>query len=122
MKQGMMGKLALGFMLGVAGLPFCLRADAASSTFVGPVELQVDNLKNPLGIDDGKPRFSWQLNDAAQGARQTAYEVQVASSEGLLQQDKADVWDSGRVESSQSLNVAYGGTGGCSRVRATSGG
>ncbi len=109
MKQGMMGKLALGFMLGVAGLPFCLRADAASSTFVGPVELQVDNLKNPLGIDDGKPRFSWQLNDAAQGARQTAYEVQVASSEGLLQQDKADVWDSGRVESSQSLNVAYAG-------------
>jgi alpha-L-rhamnosidase len=76
---------------------------------VGPVELRVDNLISPLGIDDMAPRFSWQLQDQARGARQTAYEVQVASRAELLAQDKADVWDSGRVESAQSLNVIYAG-------------
>ncbi|MDE3186384.1 MAG: family 78 glycoside hydrolase catalytic domain [Acidobacteriota bacterium] len=77
---------------------------------VGPVELRVDNLKTPLGIDDMAPRFSWQLEDTARGARQTAYEVQVASRAELLAQDKADLWDSGRIESAQSLNVVYGGS------------
>jgi len=35
--------------------------------------------------------------------------VQVASSAELLRQGKADVWDSGRVESGQAVNVRYAG-------------
>jgi alpha-L-rhamnosidase len=80
-----------------------------AGTTTGPVELRVDNLQNPLGIDDSAPKFSWQLRDATPGAKQTAYEVLVASSSELLAQGKADVWDSGRVASEQSLNVRYGG-------------
>ena len=75
----------------------------------GPVHLQVDNLDHPLGIDDATPRFSWELNDPARGARQTAYRVLVASRPDLLEDGKADVWDSGKVESAQSLNVKYAG-------------
>ena len=75
----------------------------------GPVKLQVDNLTNPLGIDDAAPSFSWQIEDGARGAKQTAYEVQVASSAAGLKQGKADVWDSGRIEGGQSLNVHYAG-------------
>jgi alpha-L-rhamnosidase len=75
----------------------------------GPTELQVDNLKTPLGIDDPTPKLSWQLQDSARGAKQTAYQLLVASSADLLQAGKADVWDSGRVESSQSMNVPYAG-------------
>jgi alpha-L-rhamnosidase len=72
--------------------------------------LRVDELKSPLGIDDPAPRFSWQLQDPARGAKQTAYELQVASSgEEMLASGKADVWDSGRIESAQSLNVRYAG-------------
>jgi hypothetical protein len=63
----------------------------------------------PLGIDDPSPRFSWQLQDPARGARQTAYELLVASSVALLQRGKADLWDSGRIESGQSLNLRYAG-------------
>src|ERR1700759_1079381 len=73
----------------------------------GPVELRVDNLKTPLGIDDPAPRLSWQLRDFARGALQKAYEVMVASTAATLTQGKADVWTSGRVDSSQSMNVAY---------------
>lgn len=99
------GKFSWGVVLALA-----LPAVAVSAGLPpGPVELRVDNLQTPLGIDDQAPRFSWQLQDSARGAKQTAYEVQVASSADLLAQDKADVWDSGRIQSAQSLNVTYAG-------------
>ena len=96
---------AWGVILMAATTVLTVQARAAA----GPVELRVDNLKTPLGIDDAAPHFSWQLQDPARGAKQTAYEVQVASSAELLRAGKADVWDSGRVEGPQSLNVQYGG-------------
>jgi alpha-L-rhamnosidase len=86
-----------------------LIAQGDSTAPVGPVHLQVDDLQRPLGIDDSRPRFSWQLDDAAPGARQTAYRVLVATRAELLTDGKADVWDSGKVSSGQSLNVKYAG-------------
>ncbi len=65
----------------------------------GPRALYVDDRLNPLGIDDPAPRFSWQIQDVTRGARQTAYEIQVASSVDWLGKNKANVWDSGRIES-----------------------
>jgi alpha-L-rhamnosidase len=95
------------------GMLFCALAVAllarAQAVQTGPAELRVDDLKTPLGMDDVTPRFSWQLHDPQRGARQTAYEVLVASSAESIQQGKADVWDSGRVDSDQSLNVRYSG-------------
>ncbi len=79
------------------------------ATRTGPVHLQVDDTRQPLGIDDATPRFSWQLEDATRGARQTAYRVLVATRTDLLTDGKADVWDSGEVSSGQSLNVKYAG-------------
>ena len=81
-----------------------------SAAVTGPVELRADDLKTPLGIDDPAPRLSWQLKDPALGARQTAYEILVATKDESLREGKADAWDSGRVESGQSLNVRYAGT------------
>ena len=46
-----------------------------------------------------------QLQDSRRGARQAAYEIRVAASLEALAQERADVWDSGRVESDQSVNV-----------------
>ena len=106
-----------GLVLGAAAVPAFAQQTAATA---GPVELRVDNLKTPLGIDDPAPKFSWQLRDAARGAKQTAYEVLVASSPELLAQGKADVWNSGRVESERSMNVRYGGPA-LKRARATTG-
>ena len=40
-----------------------------------PVNLHCDHLINPLGIDNANPRLSWMLDDARQGARQTAYQI-----------------------------------------------
>jgi alpha-L-rhamnosidase len=82
---------------------------ADHNSFIGPVELRVDNLMTPIGIDDAQPKFSWQLQDSSRGARQSAYEILVATRQERLLTGKPDLWDSGRVKSDQSLNVRYGG-------------
>ena len=43
------------------------------------------------------------------GQRQTAYQIRVASCRKLLDGERADRWDSGRVASDQSLYVPYQG-------------
>ncbi len=83
-------------------------AEQAKNASARLVELKVDDLNAPLGIDDSAPRFSWQLSDSARGARQAAYEVQVFSSAPLAAANKPD-WSSGRVASDHSLNVRYAG-------------
>src|SRR5580704_8976679 len=108
MEKRIVGWVACGLILGAAMLPH-MGGAAAGAAEAGPVELRVDDLKTPLGIDDPTPRFSWQLQDTARGARQSAYEVLVSSSAALLAAGKADVWDSGRIDSGASLNVRYAG-------------
>ena len=75
-----------------------------------PAILETDNLSLPLGIDDIAPRFSWQLQDERRGARQSAYEIQVATRRELLASGRPDAWDSGQVVSEQSTGVTYQGT------------
>jgi alpha-L-rhamnosidase len=110
-EQGMKAMKTMRWAVWGCGLAMAASGmcSVAQGTPTGPAELRVDNLTTPLGLDDAKPHFSWQLRDGARGARQTAYEVEVASSEALLRQGKADVWESGRVAGGQSLNVAYAG-------------
>ena len=75
----------------------------------GPAHLRVDNLTEPLGIDDPAPKFSWQLEDPARGAKQTAYRIDLFAGIAGYPDAKFAFWSSGRVESDQSLNVRYAG-------------
>jgi len=87
-------------------------ASATADCSLNPVELRVEHLVNPLGIDDTQPRLSWKLRAAEDHLRdlnQTAWHVMVAGTEDALLRGEADLWDSGRVESSQSHLVAYAG-------------
>ena len=65
-------------------------------------------IDRPMGLEVTQPRFSWALESASQGVRQTAYRVLVASSEALLSTGP-DLWDSGRVESDRCFDVSYQG-------------
>ncbi|MBT4496163.1 MAG: hypothetical protein HOC74_00490, partial [Gemmatimonadetes bacterium] len=56
-----------------------------------------------------RPRFGWIVNDRRNGALQSAYRILVASDPEILAREEGDVWDSGRVESSRSIDVIYGG-------------
>src|SRR3981189_2851719 len=96
-KRGLIGALAYGFI--------CASLPAQSK----PTHLECESLTTPLGMDATKPVVSWKLEDATPGARQTAYEIQVASTTEILASGKPDVWDSGKVESGDSIGVTYAG-------------
>ena len=81
---------------------------SASATLL-PSHLRCESLEEPLGIDITRPQLSWQLQDTRRGVRQTAYEILVAGGPALLEAGKADVWDSGRTESAESVSASYGG-------------
>ncbi|WUP95344.1 glycoside hydrolase family 78 protein [Streptomyces sp. NBC_00252] len=72
-------------------------------------QLTADGAANPLGTDDTRPSLGWQLHSSARDDRQTAYRVLVASSPKRLNAKDADVWDSGRVRTADSVGVPYGG-------------
>jgi alpha-L-rhamnosidase len=73
------------------------------------VNLKTEFMDNPLGIDTVKPRFSWIVEDATPGAKQTAYQIQASASPEKLAKGEADLWDSGKVDSNQSNLVEYAG-------------
>lgn len=74
---------------------------------IEPVNLRCEALDRPLGIDVVRPHLTWQIDSAAAGAMQTAFEVLVASRAEMLPRG-ADVWSSGRVQSSAE-GVDYNG-------------
>jgi alpha-L-rhamnosidase len=71
--------------------------------------LQCECRTNPLGIDVRSPRLSWRMQTSRQGAKQTAYRIQAATNQDLLHADRADLWDSGKIESDQSVHIPYAG-------------
>jgi alpha-L-rhamnosidase len=79
--------------------------------------LRCEYLENPSGIDVTRPRLSWIVRSEFRNQRQTGYRVVVSSSEELLAQDRGDLWDSGKVESDQTIHVEYGGKPLTSRMR-----
>jgi alpha-L-rhamnosidase len=79
--------------------------------------LRCEYRQNPLGIDVPQPRLSWIVEGNGRGLGQSAYRVLVASSPDLLAKDKADLWDSGKVASSQTVHIIYSGKTLASRAR-----
>jgi len=71
--------------------------------------LRCEYAVNPLGIDVIKPRLSWVIESDKRNQKQTAYRILVATSRENLESDNADLWDSDKVQSGQSINVPYDG-------------
>src|SRR5690349_12075140 len=82
---------------------------AAEAPAIQAVDLGCEYKVNPLGIDSASPRLSWRLEGAARGIAQTAYQVRVAENESALRNGKSLVWDSGVVDSGDSVQVPYRG-------------
>ncbi len=60
-------------------------------------------------IHTDHPYLGWVVNSNTPNTLQTAYQVLVSSSKEKLEKYDADIWNSGQVESSQSVAVGYGG-------------
>src|SRR5882672_5116139 len=72
---------------------------------IRPAQLRTEYRINPIGIDVSEPRLSWQsnaVNPKSRDLKQTAYRIVVTG-------DKGELWDTGKVESDQSIHIAYKG-------------
>ncbi len=68
-------------------------------------ELRTD----PLGVDTPRPRLGWIVESAERDQRQAAYQILAAGRREDLTPERADLWDSGRVESDRTISVLYDG-------------
>jgi len=64
---------------------------------------------DPSGIDNAMPQLSWKLESSRKDQSQTSYRILVASDAAKLKKNIGDLWDSGKVESSDETGVVYGG-------------
>jgi alpha-L-rhamnosidase len=92
----------------IYGVALCLLTPVIS-VWAAPVHLRTNALDHPLGFDAPHPVFSWQSNATTHDWMQSAYEILVATDAAKLESHRADVWDSGKVSSSESVDITYGG-------------
>jgi alpha-L-rhamnosidase len=91
------------------------RQNATSSLRI--TELRCEYQQDAVGVDTQHPQLGWQIESLDPGIRQFAYQVLVAKSPELLASDQGDLWDSGKVKSSDSVHVPYLGSALSSRLR-----
>jgi alpha-L-rhamnosidase len=92
----------------VSKLALCFFLSAAS-IYAFPVHLRTNALSSPIGLDTPQPRFSWMSDATTPNWNQSAYEIFVDPEEKNLRADHAASWDSGRIASSESVDIAYAG-------------
>ena len=71
--------------------------------------LGCEHQENPLGVDASPPALSWILQSSQRDEVQTAYQILAASSRSLLNQNTGDVWDSGKVVSTDTIQIPFAG-------------
>ncbi len=86
-----------------------LLAVTTSHARMNTTDLRCEYQRDPVAVDTSAPRLSWVLESDARGDRQTACRILVASSADHLQRDQGDLWDSGKVVSSEQNQIAYAG-------------
>jgi len=78
---------------------------------LAPRGLLCDLLAHPekTVIADRTPQFGWIYQPSFRNDSQSAYRIIVASNQKLAKMERGDVWDSGWVGNSSSINVQYAG-------------
>ncbi len=93
----------------LCGLVLLTFVASQADSNVRAVRLRCEYLTNPLGIDVVKPRLSWIVDSPAAGDSQSAWQVVASTSRKNLEKGIFDLWDSGKVQSDQSIQIEYGG-------------
>ncbi|NBB76064.1 MAG: alpha-L-rhamnosidase, partial [Bacteroidetes bacterium] len=66
-------------------------------------------ITEPVGLDVEYPRFSWIPVSNKRGAEQSAYRILVSNDPGKIEDLEGDLWDSGKVVSSETIHILYEG-------------
>ncbi len=101
-------------------IALCVLFTAITTTvFVGEIQAEsaacrVENLRceylsDPLGIDETRPRLSWQIVSDKRNQSQSAYQILAASSPDRLAKDSGDLWDTDKVDSCETVAIEFAG-------------
>lgn len=101
----------------LAAVAFAAALNSAHAAPPVVTHLLCEYLDGPGVVDTPRPRLFWHLESDERGQGQTAWQVLVASSRAILDADRGDLWDSGRVGGSGSTHVEYAGRPLSSRQR-----
>jgi alpha-L-rhamnosidase len=82
---------------------------ADSSDSIQVASLNCDHAVNPPAIDNRKPTLGWILRSSRRGTLQSAYQILVSRNPDSLRLGIGDRWDSGKMNSDNSIAVVYGG-------------
>ena len=96
----------------------CLFTACQDSSKLVISDLQCEYLDAPLAIDNTTPHFGWKMTCGQNGTSSLAYQLLVATELDKLNEEEADLWNSGKVSSDTSIGIAYGGKALTSRTQA----
>ncbi|MBD3255978.1 MAG: Bacterial alpha-L-rhamnosidase [Candidatus Lokiarchaeota archaeon] len=74
-----------------------------------PFELKTEYLSKPIGIDIERPRFSWIVDHPDRQQFQSAYRIIVSSKKSHSESEEGDLWDTEKILSQKTINIAYEG-------------
>ncbi|WP_136480780.1 alpha-L-rhamnosidase [Cognatitamlana onchidii] len=90
---------------------FCVACNQVS-TPRAPIsfeKLTLNSKESPKTIESEQPLFSWVVNAEGFNKSQSGYQILVASAQDKLNENDADIWNSSKVNSSQSTYVKFEG-------------
>jgi alpha-L-rhamnosidase len=96
-------------------ISMCVTLSANAQVTVS--DLKCEYKTDPVGIDVLEPRLSWKVESPQRNTLQTAFEIRVAENLKSLESGNQLAWNSGKVDSSQSIHVVYKGAALKSRQR-----
>jgi alpha-L-rhamnosidase len=71
-------------------------------------DLSCEHKINPMGIDASQPRLSWKINGTGRNIMQTSYSIHVSTDKNFSKKNM--VWESGKINSDESVLQVYGGS------------
>src|SRR5437016_89380 len=74
-----------------------------------PADLKCEHLDLPRGLNTRQPRFTWALTGEGRNRRQTACRIVVGTERDAVAAGRGDLWDSGKVASSETILIPYAG-------------
>ena len=101
----MKSKISINISIGIILSLSLLLPNACNTSERGTYteDLKCCNITNPEGIDI--PLLSWKIRSSRPEVAQTAWEIEIASQQELLEKGESDIWTSGKQSSAQQFGV-----------------
>jgi hypothetical protein len=90
-------------------LILCMAVSVSAAPLFSLYDLTCEQEENPVGIDIQRPCFSWKTYSEERSFIQSAYQILVSDTPEALGQDNGNIWNSGKIISSQSVLTLFGG-------------